>query len=38
MHISESVLVSDTKRADRNESEETEEIKTSPNYPYLLQG
>ena len=23
---------------DRNESEETEEIKTFPHYPYLLQG
>ena len=26
------------RKRDRNESEETEEIKTSPPYPYLLQG
>ena len=26
------------RKKNRNESEETEEIKTSPPYPYLLQG
>ena len=30
--------VEDMKERDRNESKETEEIKTFPLYPYLLQG
>ena len=36
--IVEEIKERDREERNRNESEETEEIKTSPPYPYLLQG